>query len=57
MTESEAQAFEAGPHAEWAVRLRRYDDQGKVTDLVIPPLESYHALLLHGARLGDQKSG
>ena len=55
MTESEAQAFEANPHADSAVRLRRYDDQGKVTDLVIPPLESYRALLLDRARLGDNK--
>ena len=46
MREDEAQFFEQNPHHMWAVRLRHYDDQGKVTELVIPPLESYRALLV-----------
>jgi predicted HD phosphohydrolase len=45
MSEREAQEFEGNPHADWAVRLRRYDDEGKVTALVTPSLESYRALL------------
>ena len=46
MSEEEARLFEGNPHSKWAVRLRRYDDQGKVTDFVIPPLESYRVLLV-----------
>lgn len=46
MSEAEAIAFEQGAHADWAIRLRRYDDYGKLTDLEVPPLESYRNLLL-----------
>lgn len=46
MSEEEALAFEQGPHADWAVRLRRYDDHGKLTDIEVPPLESYRSLIL-----------
>ncbi len=42
---NEVRAFEAGPYAADAVRLRRYDDVGKVPGLPVPGLESYRALL------------
>lgn len=45
MTEAEALAFEQNPHGDAAVRLRRYDDAGKVKDLSTPGLESYRTLL------------
>lgn len=37
--------FERSPHAEDAVRLRRYDDVGKVPGLATPDLEHYRAVL------------
>ena len=45
MSPAEVAAFQANPHYSDAVQLRLYDDAGKVTDLVTPPLESYRALL------------
>lgn len=45
MNREEAAVFEAGPFFENAVRVRRYDDQGKVPDLKTPPLESFRTLL------------
>jgi [1-hydroxy-2-(trimethylamino)ethyl]phosphonate dioxygenase len=45
MSPSEVAAFEAGPHAEAASRLRRWDDAGKEPDLEVPALESYRGLL------------
>ena len=45
MSPVEVAAFQANPHYSDAVQLRLYDDAGKVTDLVTPPLESYRALL------------
>jgi phosphonate degradation associated HDIG domain protein len=44
-TAAEAAAFEASPHAEAAVRLRRYDDLGKVPGLATPGLEHYRPVL------------
>jgi phosphonate degradation associated HDIG domain protein len=41
----EVAAFEASPHAEAAVRLRRYDDVGKVPGLPTPDLEHYRPIL------------
>jgi phosphonate degradation associated HDIG domain protein len=41
----EVAAFEAGPYAEDAVRLRRYDDVAKVPGLPVPDLENYRRLL------------
>jgi phosphonate degradation associated HDIG domain protein len=38
-------AFEASPHADDAVRLRRYDDAGKVRGLETPDLEYYRPIL------------
>ena len=42
---AEIAAFEASPHAEDAVRLRRYDDVGKVPGLETPDLEHYRPVL------------
>jgi gamma-butyrobetaine dioxygenase len=44
-TPDEVAGFEASPHAEAAVRLRRYDDVGKVPGLGTPDLEHYRPLL------------
>ncbi len=38
---AQASAFAAAPHADAAVRLRRYDDLAKVVDLATPPLAHY----------------
>jgi gamma-butyrobetaine dioxygenase len=43
-------AFEASPHADDAVRLRRYDDIGKVPGLETPDLEHYRPVLLAAMR-------
>jgi phosphonate degradation associated HDIG domain protein len=48
-TPDQARKFTEAPFAEDAIRLRRWDDAGKVANAVIPPLESYADLL---ARLG-----
>jgi phosphonate degradation associated HDIG domain protein len=45
MKRDEAEAFEREPHFELAVRVRRYDDMGKVPDMVTPDLESFVPLL------------
>jgi gamma-butyrobetaine dioxygenase len=41
MSAAEAAAFAASPHAEAAVRLRRWDDGGKREDLRVPDFPSY----------------
>jgi [1-hydroxy-2-(trimethylamino)ethyl]phosphonate dioxygenase len=41
MSAAETAAFVALPHAEAAVRLRRWDDGGKVDGLHVPDLRSY----------------
>ena len=46
MSAAEAAAFAASPHAEAAVRLRRWDDGGKIEGLVVRPLSHYRARLL-----------
>ncbi|MBK7999467.1 MAG: HD domain-containing protein [Verrucomicrobia bacterium] len=45
MTDAEAKKFESEPHFELAVRIRRYDDMGKVPDMQTPDLDSYRPLL------------
>lgn len=44
MTEAEALAFAAGPHAEAALRLRRWDDAAKVPGLATPDLTHFRAI-------------
>ncbi len=45
MTDGQATAFESHPHHVSAVSLRRYDDQGKVTDMQTPELETFRDVL------------
>ncbi len=45
MSETEARAFGATPHAEDAVRLRIYDDAGKVAGGATPGFEHYRPVL------------
>jgi [1-hydroxy-2-(trimethylamino)ethyl]phosphonate dioxygenase len=44
-SEAEVAAFEASPYAEDAVRLRRYDDIGKLQGLETPDLDHYRSVL------------
>jgi gamma-butyrobetaine dioxygenase len=41
MSAREAAAFAGRPFADEAVRIRRWDDRGKVTGIEVPSLESY----------------
>ena len=45
MTTDEARQFEQEPHFDLAVRVRRYDDLGKVADMTTPDLDSFRPLL------------
>jgi predicted HD phosphohydrolase len=47
--ENDAHSFERQPHAMDAVRLRRWDDQGKIAGLEVPGLEHYRSLLAQQA--------
>jgi len=50
MTGREVAVFEANPHHEAAVRLREWDDAGKVEGLTVAPLGDYHELLARLSR-------
>ena len=50
LSAAEVAAFEANPGWEDAVALRRWDDQAKVPDLVVPAAASYCLLLESLAR-------
>lgn len=45
MSDTEAEAFSASPGFDDAIRLRRYDELGKVEGVTIAPLTEYRALL------------
>lgn len=45
MSEEELRKFEAHPHYDAAVRVRRYDDMGKVPGMKTPGLEAYRELI------------
>jgi phosphonate degradation associated HDIG domain protein len=45
MTDAEAREFEREPHFELAVRVRRYDDMGKVPEMKTADLDSFLPLL------------
>jgi gamma-butyrobetaine dioxygenase len=45
MSDNEVRAFAASPHQESAVRLRRWDDSGKVTGVTVRDLPYYRAML------------
>ena len=47
--ENDAHRFERQPHAMDAVRLRRWDDRGKIAGLGVPGLEQYRSLLVQQA--------
>lgn len=50
MTEAEAQAFLRDPSADDALRLRRYDEMGKVVGIEIEGLEAYRQILVSQVR-------
>lgn len=50
MSPKEVAAYEAGPFATDATRLRRWDDTAKVPDLVTPPLEHFATYVRAAAR-------
>ena len=45
MNDAEAAEFESGEHYATAVRVRRYDDQGKIPGMATPSLEEFRHLL------------
>ncbi len=45
MGDEEAEQFESHPHFDAAIRLRRYDDMGKVPEMETPELESFRDLI------------
>jgi predicted HD phosphohydrolase len=45
-TAAEATAFHAGPHAEAAIALRRWDDEAKVPGLALAELAHFRPILL-----------
>jgi phosphonate degradation associated HDIG domain protein len=45
MSDAEAREFESLPHYDLAVRVRRYDDMGKVPEMATPDIESFRPLL------------
>ena len=45
MNDAEAAQFERGAHYEAAVRVRRYDDQGKIPGMATPSLEEFRPVL------------
>ena len=51
MTEAEAREFERHPHFRAAIRLRRYDDMGKVPRMETPDLETFRPVLESFVRL------
>jgi [1-hydroxy-2-(trimethylamino)ethyl]phosphonate dioxygenase len=51
MTADEAARFESERYCREAVRLRRWDDMGKVAGLRTPPLEAYCGLIEDQAAL------
>jgi len=45
MNDDEARQFESNPHYEACVKVRSYDDMGKVPDMATADLESYRPLI------------
>lgn len=45
MTEEEAQAFERHPQFDRAIRVRRYDDRGKIAGMKTPDLDAFRPVL------------
>jgi len=53
MNDEEGREFEALPHCDAAVRLRRYDDMGKVTDMETPAVTEFRTLIESFVRKSD----
>ena len=51
MRGDECESFESIPGFDRIVLVRRCDDQGKVSDLAVPPLDHYLPMLYHVAGL------
>jgi predicted HD phosphohydrolase len=51
MEEPEAREFEKRPQFDRAIRVRRFDDQGKVPDMKTPTLEEFRPLVESLVRL------
>jgi [1-hydroxy-2-(trimethylamino)ethyl]phosphonate dioxygenase len=47
MSAAEVAAFSASPHAAAAMRLRRWDDGGKLEGIVVPDLPDYREQIAH----------
>jgi predicted HD phosphohydrolase len=45
MSHTEARQFETNAHYEAAVRVRRYDDMGKVENMTTPALDDFRDLV------------
>ena len=45
MGDDEANAFEASPHAQHAVAVRRWDDEAKIRDMEVPGVQHYLPIL------------
>ena len=45
MNQAEAEVFEREPHFALALRVRRYDDKGKVRGMTTPDLDSFLPLM------------
>ncbi len=56
MSEAECEAFRNHPHYEAAMRLRSYDEMGKVIGARIAPLASYAGLMRSVAAQGFEKA-
>jgi len=56
LDESAAHSFEHQPHAKDAVRLRRWDDQGKIQGLDVPGLDYYRAMIEQQAKHRSSRS-
>jgi gamma-butyrobetaine dioxygenase len=51
MSDAEVKAIAASPHVDAAVRLRRWDDSGKVTGVTVRDLPHYRAMLGRTAKV------
>jgi gamma-butyrobetaine dioxygenase len=51
MSDAEVRAFAASPHLDAAVRLRRWDDSGKVMGVTVRDLPYYRAMLGRTAKV------
>jgi gamma-butyrobetaine dioxygenase len=56
MSAEEAAEFARQPFADRAIRLRRFDDDGKVVGLAVPPLENYRGTIAEASRSGSNPS-